>query len=69
MAGLQVASRSWRWWKNTPRLGDRAEWAEAALELVLPAGENLTHVRLHTNAKQTGAELFVDDVSLVELPL
>jgi len=69
VAGLQVTSANWRWWKNTARLRDRADWTETALEFVLPAGENITHVRLHMNAKKTGAELYVDDVSLVELPM
>jgi len=67
VAGLQVTSRNWRWWKNTARLRDCGDWTETSLDFVLPAGENLTHVRLHMNATETGAELFVDDVSLVEL--
>jgi hypothetical protein len=68
VAGLQVTSADWTWWKNTERLKDRPDWAEAALEFILPAGQNLTHVRLHANAAKSGAELFVDDVSLVEVP-
>ena len=69
VAGLQIASADWQWYKNTARLKDRKDWTETALEFVLPAGENITRARLHMNAKRTGAELFVDDVSLVELPL
>ena len=69
VAGLQVTSANWRWWKNTARLRDRKDWTETAIEFVLPAGENIAHVRLHMSAKQTGAELFVDDVQLVELPV
>ena len=68
VAGLQVTSADWRWWKNTARLRDRKDWTETAIEFVLPAGENIAHVRLHMSAKQTGAELFVDDVQLVEVP-
>ena len=30
VVGLQVASRDWRFWKNTPRLQSKGEWAEAA---------------------------------------
>ena len=66
-AGLQVTSRNWRWWKNTERLAGKSEWTEAALEFVLPPGENITHVRLHMTSATTGAKLYVDDVSLVEL--
>ena len=36
-------------------------------ESVLPAGENITHVRLHMTSTTTGAKLYVDDVSLVEV--
>jgi hypothetical protein len=67
-AGLQVTSADWSWWKNTERLRDRKEWTETALEFVLPAGQDLTHVRLHMHAVRAGAELLVDDVALVELP-
>ena len=66
-AGLQVTSRNWRWWKNTERLVGESEWAETALEFALPAGENLTNVRLHMTSATTGARLYVDNVSLVEL--
>jgi hypothetical protein len=68
VAGLQVTSGNWQWWKNTERLRDKAEWTEAALDVVLPANTDLTHVRLHMATSRTGAELFVDDISLVELP-
>lgn len=68
-AGLQVTSRNWKWWKNTERLNDRATWSEAALELVLPAETDLTHVRLHMNSTRLGAKLYVDDIELVELPM
>ncbi len=67
VAGLQVTSSNWRWWKNTPRLPNRREWTETALEFTLPAGVDLTHVRLHMSAKKTGAVIYVDDVSLMEL--
>jgi hypothetical protein len=67
VAGLQVTSQDWKWWKNTERLREAREWTETAFEFVLPAGENLTNVRLHMNAQKTGAELYVDDVSLVEV--
>jgi len=67
VAGLQVTSQDWGWWKNTDRLRDAKEWTETALEFTLPAGENLTNVRLHMNAQKTGAALFVDDVRLVEV--
>ncbi len=66
-AGLQVTSRNWRRWKNTERLTGKAEWTETALEFVLPPGENITHVRLHMSSTRTGAKLYVDAVSLVEL--
>jgi hypothetical protein len=68
VAGLQVTSENWQWWKNTERLRGKAEWAETALEFVLPADTDLSHVRLHMCTSKTGAELFADDVSLVELP-
>ncbi|NOZ23529.1 MAG: DUF4962 domain-containing protein [Planctomycetes bacterium] len=66
-AGLQVTSADWKWYKITKKLKGQADWAETSLEFVLPAGENITHARLHMDAEKTGAELFVDDVSLVEL--
>jgi len=68
VAGLQVASADWRWYKNTERLKNRADWTETSLEFVLPAGQDLTHVRLHMCAEKIGSELLVDDVSLIELP-
>ena len=67
VAGLQVTSSDWQWNKNTKRLGNCEDWRETALEFVLPSGQDLTHVRLQMNAERTGAELFVDDVSLVEM--
>ena len=68
VAGLQVTSGNWQWWQNTERLRDRAEWTETALEFVLPANTDATHVRLHMATSKVGAELFADDLSLVELP-
>jgi hypothetical protein len=67
VAGLQVTSRNWQWWKNTERLRDKADWTETALDFVLPAGTDLSHVRLHMATTKTDAELFADDISLVEL--
>ncbi|MBI3920710.1 MAG: hypothetical protein HY318_04765 [Armatimonadetes bacterium] len=67
VAGLQITSGDWSWWKNTERLKDRKDWTETSLEFVLPAGQDITHVRLHMNAEKTGAELLVDEVSLVEM--
>ncbi|MBI2301863.1 MAG: DUF4962 domain-containing protein [Armatimonadetes bacterium] len=67
-AAIQVTSREWTFWKNTPRLRNRAEWHESSAEFELPPGTDLTHLRLHLHADQVGAELFVDDASLVELP-
>jgi hypothetical protein len=68
VAGLQVTSGGWQWWRNTERLRDQADWAETALEFVLPANTDLSNVRLHMCASKTGTELFADDVCLVELP-
>ncbi|NLF17172.1 MAG: hypothetical protein GX595_07935, partial [Lentisphaerae bacterium] len=68
VAGLQVTSRDWSWWKNTERLGDRPAWTETALEFTLPAGTDLTHVRLHMTSQRPGAELFAADMALIELP-
>lgn len=68
VAGLQVTSRNWQWWQNTERLRGKADWTETALEFILPANTDLSHVRLHMASTRTGAELFADDVSLVELP-
>ncbi len=67
-AGLQVTSADWSFWKNTDRLSTSGAWQLAETEFVLPAGENLTHLRLHCRAGQVGAVLVVDDVQLVELP-
>lgn len=68
VAGLQVTRRNWQWWQNTERLRDKADWTETALEFVLPANTDLSHVRLHMATSRTGAELYADDISLVELP-
>jgi len=67
VAGLQVTNADWSFWKNTERLSTNGAWQLAEAEFVLPAGENLTHVRLHCRAAQVGAVLRVDDVALVEL--
>lgn len=67
-AGIQVTNREWQFTQTTNRLADASEWTETARELTLPAGENLTHARLHMSAQRVGAELLADDVCLVELP-
>jgi len=46
----------------------RPAQGETALDFVLPAGQDLTHVRLHMSAAAEGATIRVDDVSLIELP-
>jgi len=67
MAGIQVTSSNWRFTQTTDRLTSVSQWTETAREFTLPAGENLTHARLHMSAQRIGAELFADDVRLVEL--
>ncbi|OGV73462.1 MAG: hypothetical protein A3K19_28740 [Lentisphaerae bacterium RIFOXYB12_FULL_65_16] len=69
VAGLQVTRANWQWWRDTERLRDKAEWTETALEFILPADTDITHVRIHMQTSRTDAELFADDTSLVELPL
>lgn len=68
VAGIQVCSRDWQWWKNSPRLRGATEWTESVVEFELPPGVDLTHARLHLSAEREGAVLWIDDVSLVELP-
>jgi hypothetical protein len=68
VAGLQVTSADWSFWKNTERLSTGGQWQLAESEIVLPAGENLRNVRLHCRAAEVGAVLLVDDVRLVEVP-
>jgi len=67
VAGVQVTSDDWVFCQTTPRIGSPDKWVRSEYEFVLPAGENLGHPRLHMSARKTGAVLYVDSVSLVEL--
>ncbi len=68
VAGVQVTSDDWVFCQTTPRISSPDKWARSEHEFVLPAGEDLGHLRLHMSARKTGAVLYVDSVSLVELP-
>ena len=65
--GIQVTDQTWHFFKNTERLTGCAEWTESVAEFVLPAGEDLTNVRLHMRAETEGAVMYADDAHLIEL--
>ncbi|NOY82919.1 MAG: DUF4962 domain-containing protein [Kiritimatiellaeota bacterium] len=68
VAGIQVTSRDWVFCQTTRKIGSPDKWTETAREFILPAGEDLTNVRLHMSTKRTGAVLYADEARLTELP-
>jgi hypothetical protein len=66
--GAQVTDRTWKFHQTTERISDCERWTESASTFTLPAGEDLTHLRLHMRAKTEGAIMYADDVTLAELP-
>ena len=67
VSGVQVTSQDWRFWKTTERLRGQADWAESRVEFTLPAGTDLSHLRLHQSADAEGVVIEVDEVYLREL--
>ncbi len=68
VAGIQVTSRDWVFCRTTRKISSPGKWTETACEFILPAGQDLTHVRLHMSTRRTGAVLYADDARLTELP-
>ncbi|HJN14984.1 MAG TPA: DUF4962 domain-containing protein, partial [Armatimonadota bacterium] len=66
--GIQITDVSWQFHQTTNKIADNAEWTETSREFTLPAGEDLTNLRLHMHAEREGAVMRVDDAYLVELP-
>ncbi len=66
--GVQVTDRTWKFHQTTNRISDCGEWTESASAFTLPAGEDLTHLRLHMRAEREGVVMYADDVTLVEIP-
>ena len=65
--GVQATNRDWKFHHTTKRISNCAEWTESASTFTLPAGEDLTHLRLHMRADREGVVTYTDDVTLVEL--
>jgi hypothetical protein len=65
--GIQVTNRTWKFHQTTGKPSGCAEWTETASEFVLPAGEDLSNLRLHMSADAGGAVMFADDAFLIEL--
>lgn len=57
-AGIQVTNSNWVFHQTTQRLRNCQEWTEVASTFTLPAGEDLTHLRLHLWAEREEGALW-----------